>query len=200
MELERSDAVFEPPAVVAGLDDVAVVGQAVEPGRRHLGLAEHTGPFAKGEVGGHDHRGLLVEAADQVEQQLSTGLGERQIAQLIQHDEVHPAQIFGHPSLTTGASLGLEFVDQFDDVEEPAPLAIADEGSRHRNGQMRLAGTAPADQHDVALMREKVAAPEMAHQGFVDRRVVELEVVDVLGQRSFGDRDLVADRPWLASR
>jgi hypothetical protein len=32
-------------------------------------------------------------------------------------------------------------------------------------------------------MREKVAAPEIAHQGFVDRRVVELEVVDVLGQR-----------------
>jgi hypothetical protein len=47
-------AAFEAPAIVAGLDDVAVVGQAVEQRGRHFGVAEHAGPFAKREIGGDD--------------------------------------------------------------------------------------------------------------------------------------------------
>jgi hypothetical protein len=31
-----------------------------------------------------------------VEQQLAAGLGERQVAEFAEHDEVHPAEIFGH--------------------------------------------------------------------------------------------------------
>jgi hypothetical protein len=37
-------------------------------------------PFTEGEVGGDDDRGALVEAADEVEQELAAGLGEGQIA------------------------------------------------------------------------------------------------------------------------
>ena len=53
-------AAFEAPAVVAGLDDVAVVGQAVEQRGRHLGVAEHAGPLAEGEVRGDDDGGAFV--------------------------------------------------------------------------------------------------------------------------------------------
>ena len=60
-------AAFEAPAVVAGLDDVAVVSQAVEQRGRHLGVAEHAGPFTEGEIRGDDDRGPLVEPADEVE-------------------------------------------------------------------------------------------------------------------------------------
>jgi hypothetical protein len=49
-------------------------------------------PFAEGQVGGDDDRGLLVEAADQVEQQLAAGLGEGQIAEFIEDDEVLAAE------------------------------------------------------------------------------------------------------------
>jgi hypothetical protein len=34
-------AVFEPPTGIAGLDDIAVVGQPIEHGGCHLGVAEH---------------------------------------------------------------------------------------------------------------------------------------------------------------
>jgi hypothetical protein len=37
----HSAAVFETPALVAGFDDFAVMGQTVEERRRHLGVAEH---------------------------------------------------------------------------------------------------------------------------------------------------------------
>ena len=83
-----SGAVFEAPALVSGLDDVAVVGEAIEERGGHLGVAEHGRPFAEGEVGRDDDRGLLVETADEVEQELATGLGERQIAELVEDDEV----------------------------------------------------------------------------------------------------------------
>jgi hypothetical protein len=59
-----------------------------------------------------------------------------------------------------------------------------------------LAGPGAADQHDVALVRQELAASQVAHQGLIDRCAVKGEVVDVLGQRQLGDGDLVADGPW----
>src|SRR5260370_20664395 len=49
------DAVFKAPAFVAGLDDIAVMGQAVEQRGGHLGVAEDRGPLAEGEVGSDDN-------------------------------------------------------------------------------------------------------------------------------------------------
>lgn len=59
------------------------MGEAIEQRGRHLWVAEHGSPFTKGEIGGNDDGGLLVELADQMEQELSAGLGEGQIAQFI---------------------------------------------------------------------------------------------------------------------
>ena len=76
-------AAFEAPTVIPGLDDVAVMGQAVEQRRGHLGVAEDAGPFAEGEVGGDDDGCPLIQPADEVEQELSAGLREWQIAEFI---------------------------------------------------------------------------------------------------------------------
>lgn len=62
-----SAAVLEPPAFIAGFDDVAVMGQAIQQRRGHLGVPEDGRPFGEGQVGGDDDGGLFVEAADQVE-------------------------------------------------------------------------------------------------------------------------------------
>ena len=58
----------EPEAVIAGLEDVAVMGEAIEQRGCHLGIAEHACPFAEAEVGGDDDAGLFVEPGEQVEQ------------------------------------------------------------------------------------------------------------------------------------
>jgi len=127
---------FEPPAIVAGLDDVAVMGQPVEQRGGHLGVAEHARPFAEGEIGGYDDGGALIEPADEVEEKLATGLGERQIAEFIQHDEVHPGQMLGEPTLSSIAGLGLEAIDEVDYVEEAAAGTGSDAASGDGNGQM----------------------------------------------------------------
>ena len=71
-----SGAVFEAPALVASLDDIAMMGETVEQCGRHLRIAEDAWPFTERKIGRDDDRGSLVEAADHVEQQLSSGLGK----------------------------------------------------------------------------------------------------------------------------
>ena len=57
---------------------------------------------------------------------------------------------------------------------------------------MRLAGA--ADQNQVLLMREEVAASEIPDECFVDRGFLEAELVDFLCQRQLCARHLVFDR------
>ena len=118
-----SGSVLEAPALVAGLDDLAMVGQTVEQGRGHLGVAEDGRPFAEGEVGGDDDRGALVEPAHEVEEQLPAGLGEGQVAELVEDDEVAPGELVGGAALASGAEFGLEEIDQVDGVVEAAARA-----------------------------------------------------------------------------
>jgi hypothetical protein len=64
-----------------------------------------------------------------VEQQLAARLGEGQIAEFVGDDEVDPREIVGHAALPAGAGLGLELVDEIDDVEEAAASTVMDAGS-----------------------------------------------------------------------
>src|SRR5580692_6654773 len=80
---DASIAVLEAPTVIAGLDDVAMMRQAIEHGGGHPSVAEYLRPIGKSQIGGDQQRRVLVQFADQVEQQLATRLGEWQIAQLV---------------------------------------------------------------------------------------------------------------------
>src|SRR5260370_27503259 len=105
-------AAFESPAVVTGLDDVAMVSQAVEQCSGHFGVAEHAGPFAEREIGGDDDGRALVEPADEVEQELAAGLIERQIAEFVEDHEGHPGQMLGDTTLPAVAGLDLQAGDE----------------------------------------------------------------------------------------
>lgn len=59
------------------------------------GVAEDGWPFPERKVGDDDDRGLLVKPADQVEEQLAADLGEGELAELIEHDEVEPSKVVG---------------------------------------------------------------------------------------------------------
>ena len=131
-----SGAVLEAPAFVAGLDDVAVMGQAIEQGGGHFGIAKDARPFAEVEVGGDDDRGLLIEMADQVEQELPATLGKGEIAKLVEDDEVQAGKPVGDPALALGPDLTLELVDEVDHLEEPAARAVADARAGDRDGEL----------------------------------------------------------------
>jgi hypothetical protein len=126
-----------------------------------------------------------------VEQELTAGLSEWQIAEFIEDDEVHAGQMIGEPALASIPRLGLETVDEIDHVVESAAGAAADAASGDRDGKMSLAGAGSADQHGVALLSDEAATGEVIHERLVDRRALELEVVEVLGERQLGDGELV---------
>ena len=52
---------LEAPSLIAGLDDVAVVGEPVEERGGHLGVSEDAGPLAEGKVGGDDDGCTLIQ-------------------------------------------------------------------------------------------------------------------------------------------
>ncbi|BCG76200.1 hypothetical protein MesoLj113a_73580 [Mesorhizobium sp. 113-1-2] len=58
---------------------------------------------------------------------------------------------------------------------------------------MRLAGSGAADEHGIALVGDEGAVGEPADEGLVDRRVGEVEVLDLLGERQLGDGQLLFD-------
>jgi hypothetical protein len=65
-----------------------MMGEPVEERGCHLGVAEDGRPLAEGEIGRDNDRGALVELADQVEEELTAGLGEGQIAEFVEDGEV----------------------------------------------------------------------------------------------------------------
>src|SRR4030081_412035 len=141
-------AAFEAPAVVTGLDDVTVVGQAVEQRGRHLGIAKHTGPLSGCVSGVDDDRRALVEPAGEVEQEWAAGLSERKVAKFVKDDEVHPGQMLGDTTLPSVAGLNLQAVDEGDHVVEAPAGTGSDTASGNGDGHMCLAGAGTADQHD----------------------------------------------------
>src|SRR5690606_35846520 len=128
-----------------------------------------------------------------MEQQLPAGVREGEVAELVEDQEVEPAEEIGDTALAVGAGFGVELVDQVDDIEEPAAGAVADAGAGDGDGEVGLAGSGAADQHDVALLLEEATAGEVADQRLVDRRGREVELLDLLGQRQPGDGQLVLD-------
>ena len=90
-----------------------------------------------------------------MKEQLSTGLGEWEIAELIEHDKVETGQVIGEPPLPAGAGFALQSVDEVDDGVKAASGAAANAGPRDGYGQMRLAGAGAADQDSVALLGKK---------------------------------------------
>ena len=54
----------EPEAVISSFEDVAMMGEPIKQSGRHLGITEHTCPFAEAEVGGDNHTGLFVEPGE----------------------------------------------------------------------------------------------------------------------------------------
>jgi len=105
--------------------------------------------------------------------------------------------MFGKPALVPVAGLGLKPVDEVDDVVEPAASAGPNAAAGNGDGKMGFAGAGPADEHGIALLGDEATASEVVDERLVDWRTLEVEVIEVLGERQLGDGKLVFDRAGL---
>ena len=85
-----------------------------------------------------------------MEQELAAGLGEWQISEFIEDDEVHAGQLIGEPALPSVTGLGLEPVDEIDNVVKPAAGAGSDD---------RFEATAMAQMGFTGAGRSSVTMP-----------------------------------------
>jgi hypothetical protein len=121
------------------------MGQTVEERGGHLCITEDAGPFTERQVGGDDDGCPLIEAADQMEEELPAGLGEGQVAELVEDQEVEAAEEIGQPALSFGAGFRVKLVDQIDAVEEAATCAVSNAGAGNRDGKVGLSWSAPIE-------------------------------------------------------
>ena len=102
-------------------------------------------------------------------------MGEREVAQFIEDQEVEAAQQVCSSSLPVSPGFGIELVHQVHDVKEPPALPAANAGSGDADSEVGLSRPGAANQHDVALLVQELAAGQVAHQRLVHRGVLEGE-------------------------
>src|SRR3546814_6821512 len=93
---------------------------------------------AEGEVRGDDDAGPLIELADEVEQQLPSRAGERQITELVEHDQVEPRQLRRQGPAFADPGLLFEACHQIDGVEVAGASAPSHDIGGDRDGEVGL--------------------------------------------------------------
>ncbi len=157
-----------------------------DPVFRRLPLAELAELNAEEEV--EQYRDVLSE--------MSTG-HQIVLLSIVEDDEVETVEVVGRPPLLAAARFRFQSIDQIDDIEEAPACSVADQCTGNCNGEMALSGSRAADENDVALIGDEGAGSQFPHQGFIDRCIGEVEIVDVLCERQLGDAELVANGAGL---
>ena len=78
-----------------------------------------------------------------MEQELSSGLGEGQVTEFVDNDEIAPGELLGGAALATGPELDLELVNQLDGVMAAPAEALPDTGADNGGGEMVLPAPVP---------------------------------------------------------
>ena len=152
------------------------MGEAVEQRGRHLGIAEYGGPLSEAQIRRDDDARALVELAEQMEEQCAARGAERQVAELVENDEIG---IGKPPSNLSRFSLKLllfEGVDEFDRREEPDALAVMFDGlDADGRSDVRLARAGAANKDDVMRVLQELATVKLADERLVDLAAGEVE-------------------------
>ncbi len=76
-----------------------------------------------------------------MKEELTAGLSEGQIAELVQDHQIDAGELIGEPPGAPFAEFGLQPVDEIDGAEEPDAASVIDRVRADRGDQMRFAGT-----------------------------------------------------------
>ena len=162
----------------------------VQDGRGDHRIPEDLVPLGEAAVRGQDERPLLVAAGDELEEQVSAVSVNRNVADLIDDEELGLAvelQTLLDPVLGIGLGQGR---DQRHGLGEVRPVALCDRLDAQGHGQVGLPDARRAQKDDVLAVRDEPALGQFLDPLLVDRglegEVEALERLDVgeLGERS----------------
>ena len=121
-----------------------------------------------------------------MEEQGSPGSAERQVAKLVEDDEIGVSEPGGDLSWFALKLLLFKSVDEFDSGEEPDALAMMLDGlDADRGGEMCLACAGTADQDNIVGVFQELAAMQLTCERLVDLAAGEVEAGKVaIGKRA----------------
>jgi hypothetical protein len=129
------------------------VGEAVDDCLGQAGIGEDLGPLAEGEIGGHHQRATLVAFGDHLEDQLRRSLGQGQVAELVQDDELGACVAPHDPPQLTPTLGFLQLVGETSKRREAHPPSLLAGTDRQCRRQHRLAGAGlPDEDHRLAIV------------------------------------------------
>ena len=160
-------AALEAVAVAVHLDDVHVVGEAVQQCPGEPFRSEDLCPLVEGQVGGDQNGTRLVALTEDLEEQFRPGGGQRHEVQFVDDEEPEASQVALEVEQSAVVSGLHEFVDQGrggggGEAHGHSPLTG---GQSHAQGYVGFVGAAVADGDDVFTVLYVFTPGQLHDQG-----------------------------------
>ena len=91
-------------------------------------IVEYLGPILEGSVRGHHDRSLFIAQADDLEEQIGTGLVNGEVAELVQYEQRGFGVLFEFRFETTGTLGGSQGVDDINGAGKEHRVALETRG------------------------------------------------------------------------
>jgi len=159
----------------------------------HLGIAEDGDPFTEFQVRCDDDAGLLVERADEMEQQRAAGLWERNVSQLVDDDTIQWCQL---PDDLPGIALGLlpdQCVDQINRIEEARFFTLVDQCGSQGDSNVGFSCSGSAHQNEIVGIFSELSGAEGVDPSLSNSGGAVIEGGKILMMRELCNPHLILD-------
>ena len=182
----------QPVAVAPDLDDVGMVQQPVEHGAREGGVSvERPLPVSEREIGREDDRAVLVAFRHDLEEQVGLLLFQRQVSDLVEHEQPRSEDGAFEVLLEALLASGLfELQHRVRGSDEPHLVPAFGRLDRKRGREVALARPARSEQDDVLAPLDERQPRELLDARLGDPRArLEVELFERLHDRERGELD-----------
>ena len=136
---------------------------------------------------------------EDLEQQLRPGLGERDVAQFVDDQQLCGGQVLLQPQQSALVARILELVDEAGGGDKGNGETALTRGQAQSQRNVGLPGAAVAEHDDVVAGNDELAARQLQYQGLVEAgHGGEVEGIQALHRREAGIADTPLDQTALA--
>src|SRR5271163_4841002 len=159
--LLRFHRLAEPVALTIHLDNVAMVGEAVQECRGHPLSLEDLVQIAEWQIARHQDATALIAVGEDPEQQLDSPSAHRDVAQLVTNQELRPVELAEKPVERVLLLLLFQLADQRRGREEPHPQASATRCQAKSDRNMCLPSSVTPDKATVRFLVDPFTTPQL---------------------------------------
>ena len=123
-------------------------------------------PFLESQVSGHHQAMMLIGPADDLEEQFGSRLGERNVSQFIDDQEMESLELFVHSLKSSFFSTFHELSDQLGGCVESNGSALGARRKRQGTDKMRFTGPGVPDEQHVFSLVEIFSPQKLPNQRF----------------------------------